>query len=48
MINMKICEVCGNVFDNDIIICLNCENENLKIITKISVGNGKFNGEYET
>jgi len=46
---MKICTVCGEMNDNNTIVCKYCENEDLRTIISMNINNlnNSFNGKFE-
>ena len=46
---MKLCTVCGEISNDDVIVCKFCENEDIRIIMSMNIDNlnNTFHGEFE-
>jgi len=46
---MKICTVCGEISNNELLVCQQCENQDLRLIITLSINNldNTFNGRFE-
>ena len=46
---MKICTVCGEVSSNELLVCQQCENQDLRTIMSLHINNfdNTFNGKFE-